>query len=147
MNGKLPPSVVPLRVLAAPICLLLFAGCAGTPSGRGGYRASREVEVQPAMVFEDDYDYYPAYEVYYSRNRGEYVYFDRNRWIRSSEPRIVSRHVLVATPSVRMDFRDSPERHHNSVVRSYPRDWHHDDARPASERNDNRDSDSRSDRR
>ena len=101
------------------------------------------------MVFDDDYDYYPRYEVYYSRNRREYVYFDRNRWVRSSESRIVSPSVLVASPSVRMDFRDAPERHHANVVRSYPKEWRDpnggspEDRRDHRERKDSKDDDSK----
>lgn len=116
-------ATVGLLLISSP-CLLLLGGCTDSPSGRGGYRSSRDVQVQAAMVFEDDYDYYPTYEVYYSRNRREYVYRNtHNQWVRSSEPSIVASDVLRASPSVPMDFHDSPERHHDSVVRSYPQTW------------------------
>ena len=77
----------------------------------------------PAVVAEDDYDYYPGNEVYYSRTRHDYMYRDGNSWVRRPQPRGISAEVLFALPSVRMDFHDSPERHHDAVVRSYPRDW------------------------
>jgi hypothetical protein len=93
--------------------------------------ASSAVQVQVGVNFEDDYDYYPAQEVYYSRNRREYVYRDGNSWVRRSEPRGISVNALLSLPSVRVDFRDSPERHHSSVVRSYPRNWNRPDAKVA----------------
>jgi hypothetical protein len=31
--------------------------------------------------------------------------------------------VLLATPSVRVDFHDEPEHHHDSIVKTYPRNW------------------------
>lgn len=140
MNRFPAPLAASISIVVGSACLLLCGACgSGTPSGRGGYRSSRAVEVHPGMAFEDDYDYYPSYEVYYSRNLHEYVYFDRNRWVRSSEPSIVSLNVLLASPAVRMDFRDSPERHHAAVVRSYPRDWHEQNNRPEEHRKDHRD--------
>jgi hypothetical protein len=43
--------------------------------------------------------------------------------------------VFFAAPSVRLDFRDSPEQHHATVVRSYPKTWQRVDAN----RNDQQD--------
>ena len=88
-----------------------------------GDRDHSAVQVQATVAIQDDYDYFPRYETYYSRNRHEYVYYDGNAWVRRMEPRGVTADVLLAAPSVRMDFRDSPEQHHRSVVRSYPKDW------------------------
>jgi hypothetical protein len=93
------------------------------PRGARGYRGHAGVEVQTAVVFQDDYDYYPGYEVYYSRNRHEYVYRDGNAWVRRPQPPGISVDLLLATPSVRLDFHDSPEQHHSNVVRSYPKTW------------------------
>ena len=31
--------------------------------------------------------------------------------------------MLMAAPSVRMDFHDSPANHHAEVVKQYPRNW------------------------
>ena len=83
---------------------------------------------------EDDYDYYPGYEVYYARNRHEYVYREGNAWVHRPQPPGVSANVLLAAPSVRVDFHDSPERHHDAVVRSYPKNWH----QPDDKKNDDR---------
>ncbi len=102
-----------------------LSGCVAEPPRRPAAYQGRpgQLPVQAAMSFQDDYDYYPGYETYYSRNRREYVYREGNAWVRRSEPRGVSAAVLVASPVVRVDFRDSPERHHDTVVRSYPRNW------------------------
>jgi hypothetical protein len=94
-----------------------FTGCAVEPSG--GYRG----HVQAEADFQDDYDYYPEYETYYSRNRHEFVYLDGGVWVRRPEPRGVSTSVFLTGASVRLDFHDAPERHHETVIRSYPRTW------------------------
>lgn len=94
--------------------------------------------VQPTVVLQDDYVYYPGYEVYYSSNRHQYVYRDGNAWVTRPAPPRVSVEVLFASPSVRVDFHDAPERHHESIIRSYPRNW----APPGSgrgEKNDRKD--------
>jgi hypothetical protein len=84
-------------------------------------------------MFQDDYDYFPGFETYYSRNRHEYVYREGNAWVRRPTPRNVSIEDLARTPFVRLDFHDSPEKHHSAVVRSYPKGW----ARPDAARKDN----------
>ena len=80
------------------------------------------VELQAGVV-QDDYVYYPQYEVYYSSSRHQYGYRDGNAWVWRPEPPHVGINVLLGSPSVRMDFHDSPERHHEAIVRSYPRNW------------------------
>jgi hypothetical protein len=99
---------------------LLTAGCVyARPNDRVVHR-----EPAPVMVVaQDDYVYYPHYEVYYSNSRRQYGYRNGNSWAWRPAPPGISLNVLVASPSVRMDFHDSPERHHGEVVRSYPRNW------------------------
>ena len=108
-------------MLAGATVLTAFTGCVA--EGRRGYATGPSVQVQATAVFQDDYDYYPGYETYYSRNRHEYVYRDGNAWVRRSAPRGITAQALMAVPSVRVDFHDSPEQHHATVVRSYPRNW------------------------
>lgn len=105
------------------------------------------VHGQASVNFEDDYDYYPGYEVYYSRSRQEYVYRNGNQWVRSREPSGIRLDVLRASPSVRVDFRDSPERHHDNVVRRYPRNWKHQNDRHERRNDDRDDRDNRRDGR
>ena len=104
--------------------LLLAAACSKTETlpSPTAVAAAQPVIQAPADAL-DDYDYFPGYETYYSRNRHEYVYRDGNAWVRRSEPRGVTVSALLALPSVRVDFHDSPELHHSSVVRSYPKNW------------------------
>ena len=80
-------------------------------------------QAQPTVALQDDYVYYPAYEVYYSSNRHDYRYREGNAWVTRPTPPRVSVDVLLASPSVRVDFHDAPERHHESIVRTYPRNW------------------------
>lgn len=121
-------------LVTGPACLLLLSGCeTDSPRSHRGY--SSHTSVQGSVVIMDDYDYYPAYETYYSRNRREYVYRDGGTWVRRPQPQGVSIDLFFAAPSVRVDFRDSPEQHHATVVRSYPKNWRRSD----SNRDDRRD--------
>lgn len=117
------------------IALLALAGCASGDTRSGYYQNSQiGYDTRSSNVsYEDDYDYYPGYEVYYARSRHEYVYRDGNRWVRSNSYPRANSQVLLSAPSVRVEFRDSPERHHDTVVRRYPHDWRQDrdhDGRP-----------------
>jgi hypothetical protein len=75
------------------------------------------------VVIQDDYVYYPWFEVYYSNSRHQYGYRDGNSWAWRPAPPHVEINVLLGSPSVRMDFHDSPAVHHEAVVRSYPKNW------------------------
>ena len=106
--NKAPPEV---QYVSAPAPAVAPAPAAAAP-------------VQPTVVVaQDDYVYYPAYEVYYSNSRHDYRYRDGNAWVTRSAPPGVSVNVLFASPSVRLDFHDAPERHHEEILRTYPRNW------------------------
>ncbi|MDI1247652.1 MAG: hypothetical protein PSV13_02090 [Lacunisphaera sp.] len=144
MNKKYSLAVRGAGLLAGGIILGALAGCMSDDTyARRGDRGRHLGQTQATVVYMDDYDYYPGYEVYYSRNRREYVYRDGSNWVRRSEPRGITVDVLLAAPSVRVDFRDSPERHHSTVVKSYPRDWKK--AEPKREDQRKNDKDSRKD--
>jgi len=81
------------------------------------------VYVEPVVVVQDDYVYYPGYEVYYSSSRRQYTYRDGRSWVSRPAPPRVSVDVLFASPSVRLDFHDAPEIHHATVVQTYPKNW------------------------
>ena len=101
--------------------LLTLTGCVGYVDG-----PRSEVYVAPPVVevgVQDTYVYYPGYDVYYNSDRHLYAYMDGGVWVSRPEPRGVSINVLMAAPSVRMDFHDSPANHHEEVVRQYPRNW------------------------
>jgi len=100
----------------APLAAL--TGCIGYVDGPrhgGGYVQSPSVQ--------DDYVYYPGYQVYYSSNRRQYIYQEGRSWVSRPAPPRVSVDVLFASPSVRLDFHDSPAVHHATVVRQYPKNW------------------------
>lgn len=98
----------------------------------------------PVVVVEDDYVYYPDYEIYYSSSRHQYAYLEGRTWVSRPAPRGVSVNVLLRSPSVRMDFHDSPANHHAEVVKQYPRNR----AQPGSNqgRNNNQKGNQRDDR-
>lgn len=101
------------------VLLAMLTGCVGYVDGpRTGVYAEPSVFVE-----QDDYIYYPGYDVYYSGRRHQYAYQDGGAWVSRPAPRGVSVDVLAASPSVRMDFHDSPARHHPEIVRQYPKNW------------------------
>ena len=120
------------------VLLGTLTGCVGYVDGpRAGYYAEPSV-----VVVQDDYVYYPGYEVYYSSSRHQYAYREGRAWVSRPAPRGVSVNVLLASPSVRMDFHDSPAQHHAAIVRQYPKNW----APPGSNQGQNRKDDKRNGR-
>ena len=109
-------------LLAGSVLLTVLTGCVTAGSGPSSHYPTRPA-VQASLMIEDDYDYYPRYEIYYSRRRNEYVYRDVNAWVRRSDLRGITLAMLDSGPVVRMDFHDSPEFHHGSIVQSFPRNW------------------------
>jgi hypothetical protein len=100
---------------------LALAGCVGSvnPPSAGVYVAPPVVEVAAPA----DYIYYPGYDVYFNSSIHQYAYLDGGAWVSRPEPRGVSINVLLASPSVRMDFHDSPANHEAEMARQYPRNW------------------------
>ncbi len=87
------------------------------------YAPPTAVYVGGGVVVQDDYVYYPGYQVYYSSNQRRYVFLEGRSWVSRPSPPRVSVDVLFASPSVRLDFHDSPAVHHAAVVRQYPKQW------------------------
>jgi hypothetical protein len=111
----------PAGFVCGAVLLATLTGCAGYVDGprAGVYVASPVVEVAAPA----DYIYYPGYDVYYNSNLHLYAYMDGGTWVSRPEPRGVSIDVLLASPSVRMDFHDSPANHHAEMARQYPKNW------------------------
>ncbi len=99
--------------------LVTLTGCVGYVDGP---RTGVEVE-SPAFAVQDDYVYYPQYECYYSVSRHQYAYREGNAWVARPAPRGVSVNVLMRSPSVKMNFHDSPANHHAEIARQYPKNW------------------------
>jgi hypothetical protein len=112
-----------VRSALGAVFLLTLTGCVGYVDGpsAGVYVAPPVVQV--GFVAQDDYVYYPNYQVYYSNSRHQYAYQDGRTWVSRPAPQHVSVNVLQASPSVRMDFHDSPANHHAAVVKQYPKNW------------------------
>ena len=104
---------------------LLVAAFLGTLTGCVGYvEEPRRVYVQPpaaTVIVQDDYVYYPDYQVYYSSNRHQYLYLEGRAWVTRPAPPRVSVDVLFASPSVRLGFHDHPSLHHAEIARQYPK--------------------------
>lgn len=103
-----------------------LTGCVGHRDGphhARGYPQPPPVYVDSRVVVQDAYVYYPAYQVYYSGTRRHYTYREGRSWVSRPAPPRVSVDVLFASPSVSLDFHDSPAIHHARVVRQYPKNW------------------------
>ena len=133
-NFSAPMNKVGLGLSAA--LLVTLTGCVAytdRPPEGSLYMVPR---VETTFVVEDDYVYYPSYQVYYSYSRHQYAYRDGRNWISRPAPRGVSINRLQASPSVRMDFHDSPAQHHEAVVKQYPKNWKPTAANQGQRRND-----------
>jgi hypothetical protein len=107
-------------VLSA-VLLVALIECAGNAAGQDA-RANAGIKVvAPAM--QDNYVYYPRYGVYYNSSQRQYAYQDKGAWVSRPAPNGVSADVLRASPSVKMNFHDSPEKHHAAMVQKYPKNW------------------------
>jgi len=105
------------------VILVALTGCIVAPRPRAVYLAPPPVYEERVVVVQDDYLYYPGYQVYYSSNRRQYIYQDGRSWVARTAPPRVSVDVLFASPSVRLDFHDAPSIHHAKVVKQYPKHW------------------------
>jgi hypothetical protein len=103
-----------------------LTGCVGyvsEPRYAGAYGQPPPAYLEGGVMVQDDYVYYPAYQVYYGSNRRQYIYLEGRSWVARPAPPRVSVDVLFSSPSVRLDFHDSPAIHHATVVRQYPKHW------------------------
>jgi hypothetical protein len=93
------------------------------------------VVVAPPLVVQDNYVYYPSYGIYYNSGRHQYAYMRGGAWVNAPVPYGVSIDVLRASPSVNMDFHDSPANHRDAMVRTYPKNWKRGDAHQGQKEN------------
>jgi len=103
-----------------------LTGCIGyvhEPHGGGGYAEGPPVYAEGGVAVQPEYVYYPGYEVYYSSHTRQYIYRDGRSWVSRGAPPHVSANVLLASPSVGLNFHDHPSNHHATVVRQYPKHW------------------------
>jgi hypothetical protein len=122
MNNKMPFFKADQAgcVLGA-VFLLTLTGCVGYVEGpRAGVQVEPAVQVNAGFIEQDDYVYYPDYQMYYGSRSHRWYDREGSSWVARPEPREVSVDVLRSSPSVRMDFHDSPAHHHSEVVQKYP---------------------------
>jgi hypothetical protein len=125
--------------------LSLSAGCVGYVDGPRGevYAPAPSVYVETGVAVQDDYVYYPAYQVYYSSSRHQYVYQSGRSWVSRPAPPRVSVNVLFSSPSVNVGFHDSPSHHHAEIARQYPKHWSPPQGNRPGNRDDHRGNDQR----
>ena len=106
------------------VFLLTLTGCVGYVEGpRAGVYVEPAVQVDAGFVEQDDYVYYPGYQMYYGSRSHRWYDREGSSWVAHPAPRGVSVDVLHSAPSVKMDFHDSPAKHHSEVVQKYPKNW------------------------
>jgi hypothetical protein len=106
------------------VLLMTLNGCVGYVDGpRAGVYVEPAVQVDAGFVGQDDYVYYPSYQMYYGSRSHQWYDRERSSWVAHPAPRGVSVGVLHSSPSVKMDFHDSPANHHAAVVKQYPKNW------------------------
>jgi hypothetical protein len=112
-------------VLGAALLTMLTANTGYADGLRVGIIVSPPVVVvaPPVVVVQDDYVYYPDYGIYYNSHRRQYANLENGVWVMQPAPEGVAVDVLLASPSVRMDFHDSPANHHAEMLRRYPKNW------------------------
>jgi hypothetical protein len=124
--NKLKKPVRLVALLLGTVALTAVTGCVSyvdEPPRRVVYAEPPPPYVETRVVVQDDYVYYPGYQVYYSSSRNQYIYRSGWSWVTRPVPPRVSVDVLLASPSVRLDFHDAPSRHHSRVVKQYPKHW------------------------
>jgi len=140
MNRKrlfLTPSSIGL--VSGAVLLVSLTGCVGYVDGPPPQQGSVYIEPYATFAVVDDYVYYPSYECYYSASRHQYAYREGNDWVARTAPRGASLETMRASPSVPMNFHDSPANHHAAVAQQYPKNWRPPGAnqRPQEDRKDN----------
>jgi len=121
INKKFPLKPGKVGILLSAALLATLPGCVGEVRG-----PSAEVYVAPPVVevaAPADYVYYPGYHVYFNSTMHQYAYMEGSVWVSRPSFPGVSVDVLLASPSVRMDFHDSPANHNTEIARAYPRNW------------------------
>jgi len=110
--------------------LLTFAGCASEADRprAGTTFTPTDIYVAPpdlksGVPVTDVYYYYPAWGVYYNNSRHQFSYLQGGHWVVGPIPPGLSINSIMASPSVRMNFSDSPTNHHAETSLKYPSNW------------------------
>lgn len=80
-------------------------------------------QLEPVYVDQDDYVYYPRYQMYYGNRSQHYFYQQGSSWVSRPQPQGISVRVLRSSPSVSAGFHDAPALHHDQMIRTYPKGW------------------------
>jgi hypothetical protein len=133
-----------MRVAGLSASLLcLMAGCAGSglPLGAIGDLFGVRVTTDQRNEYRSEYIYYPQYDLYYNRNRNEFLSVENGRWVSREYPRNVSAQQVLRSRSVSIDNYDSPGHHRAELARQDSRyahptnDWEWQDAGRRYDRN------------
>ncbi len=111
------------------LVVMLLAGCVDSPPWGGWSQTPTKQEIAAVLLGPTTYIYISNYEIYHNPGRGEYTFWDGQKWMTSKEPPPeASAELLRASPGVELELADHPAKTHAAVVRRYPRDWHSPDS-------------------
>ena len=100
------------------VLLTMLTGCA---SNGERSQANATFETPPVVKIQDDYTYYPDYQIYYNNTRHEYVYLENGSWLSQPNPPRVSAGVVQASRAEKLAPGDFPAHHRATlVVRQHP---------------------------
>jgi len=123
---KFFPKTGKAGIVSNTVLLITVAGLVNCADGQGlqiTVTPPVVVVAPPVVAVQDNYVYYPSYGVYYNSSRHQYAYLDGGVWALRPAPMGVSVDVLMASPSVKMDFHDSPSNHHAAMAKKYPKNY------------------------
>ena len=123
MKAKFSPVPVKIGFMCAALLVSLTGCVTYVDRARPGEVYVEPAAVVPVFIEQDDYVYYPQYGMYYGSRSHRYYRYEGRSWVARPEPRGVAVNVLFASPSVNVNFHDSPAVHHAEVVHTYPRNW------------------------
>jgi len=105
------------------VLLAALTECVGNADGQNVVITVPPPVVMTPAVIQDNYTYYPSYGVYFNKHGHQYYWLKGDAWVTQPEPQGVKADVLLASPSVDMDFHDSPANHHKEMLQKYPKNW------------------------
>jgi hypothetical protein len=129
MNGMKHSNIGFIGFVFGTALLSVLTGCIGYVDAPRRQAVYAQPPPPPPVVYvetqvvQPEYVYYPGYQVYYSRNTQRYVYLEGRSWVSRPAPAVVSVDVLLASPSVTLEFHDHPSVHNAAVVKQYPKHW------------------------
>lgn len=99
------------------IALLAVSGCVTNEDAAGGVAVFGNPGYQTRTVVQNDYFYFPDYDIYYNRASGEFLSVENGRWTSRNRPLNVPVNRLLASRAVSVNTYISPQHHREVYLR------------------------------